>query len=137
VDREQGTWKLEFTPEARRWYLGLDDKQAASIAAALDRLEQAGPNQGRPDVDSIKSSRHHNMKELRSFGKNLRALFVFDHRRHGVVLLGGDKTNDWRGWYERNIPKADRLYDRHLRDTGRNTPWPVLRAGRKFESRGR
>jgi hypothetical protein len=62
-------------------------------------FEQLGPNLGRPAVDSIKSSRHHNMKELRSVGGNLRALFCFDPRRTAIVLLGGDKSNDWVGWY--------------------------------------
>jgi hypothetical protein len=28
------------------------------------------------------------------------------------VLLGGDKRDDWSGWYERNIPIADD----HLQD---------------------
>ncbi len=65
---------------------------------------------------SIKSSRHHEMKELRQ--GHYRALFAFDPRGRAVVLVGGDKTNDWRGWYERNIPVADRLYDQHLRSIG-------------------
>jgi hypothetical protein len=30
------------------------------------------------------------------------------------VLLGGDMTNDWVGWYDRNIPLADELYDGYL-----------------------
>lgn len=71
-------------------------------------------------MDSIKGSRHSNMKELRSFGGHLRALFAFDPKRQAIVLLGGDKTGDWTGWYERNIPLADDLYDDYLaflRDT--------------------
>jgi hypothetical protein len=65
-------------------------------------------------VDSIKASRHHNMKELRSVGGNLRALFCFDPRRTAIVLLGGDKTNHWAEWYDENIPIADDLYDVYL-----------------------
>jgi hypothetical protein len=30
------------------------------------------------------------------------------------VLLRSDKTNDWSGWYERNVPLADAIYDEHL-----------------------
>lgn len=56
------------------------------------------------------------MKELRSFGGTLRALFVFDPKRRAIVLLGGDKTDDWTGWYERNIPIADDRYDLHLKE---------------------
>jgi hypothetical protein len=54
------------------------------------------------------------MKELRSVGGNLRALFCFGPRRTAIALLGGDKTNDWAGWYVRNIPLADELYDEYL-----------------------
>jgi hypothetical protein len=56
------------------------------------------------------------MKELRSFGGNLRALFIFDPKRRAIVLLGGDKTDDWTGWYGRNIPIADDRYDLHLKE---------------------
>jgi hypothetical protein len=59
------------------------------------------------------------MKELRSIGGHLRALFAFDPRRRAIVLLGGDKTNDWSGWYERNVPLADDIYDEHLRSLGK------------------
>jgi hypothetical protein len=41
-------------------------------------------------------------------------LFCFDPRRAAIVLLGGDKTADWSGWYDRNIPLADDLYDQYL-----------------------
>jgi hypothetical protein len=65
-------------------------------------------------VDSIKGSRHHNMKDLRA--GTLRALFVFDPARRAVVLVGGDKRGDWSAWYEQSIPIADDLYDACLRD---------------------
>ena len=106
------------------WYMRLGEEDANRIAASLDELGRLGPTLGRPFVDSIKGSRHHNMKELRSVGGHLRALFAFDPRRHAVVLLAGDKTGDWRGWYTRNIPLADKLYDRHLRSLGKDGPWP-------------
>ena len=53
---------------------------------------------------------------MRSFGGYLRALFAFDPKRRTIVLLGGDKRGEWTGWYERNIPIADDLYDEHLRN---------------------
>jgi hypothetical protein len=43
-----------------------------------------------------------------------RVLFAFDPRRTAILLVGGDKTNEWSAWYERAIPEADRLYDEHL-----------------------
>jgi hypothetical protein len=55
------------------------------------------------------------MRELRtqSAGKPLRTLYAFDPLRTAILLLGGDKTGDDR-WYEKFVPLADRLYDRHL-----------------------
>ncbi|MFT4035565.1 MAG: type II toxin-antitoxin system RelE/ParE family toxin [Patulibacter sp.] len=112
-------WDVCFGPEAREWVEGLGDKDFKAIMGAVDVLEREGPALGRPIVDTIKGSRHANMKELRSVGGHLRALFAFDPRRQALVLLGGDKTDDWQGWYERNIPIADDLFDdylAHLRD---------------------
>jgi len=31
------------------------------------------------------------------------------------LILAGDKTGDPR-WYDNNVPKADAIYDRHLRE---------------------
>lgn len=107
-------WAIELTDTAKEWYLSLAERDQNRIAAALDQLADRGPNLGRPAVDTITGSRHPNMKELRSFGGHLRALFAFDPRRTAIVLLGGDKTGDWTGWYERNIPIADDLYDEYL-----------------------
>lgn len=132
------SWEVKFTPEAERWFASLGDRDAERFAAGVDRLERDGPGLGRPFADSVKGSRHHNMKELRSVGGNLRALFAFDPRRHAVVLLGGDKTNDWRGWYGRNVPAADRLYDEHLRSLGGGgRQWQTRRTGVRSAARGR
>lgn len=107
-------WEIELTDQAVEWVASLEQGDREAMAASIDLLEQFGPNLGRPAVDSVKSSRHHNMKELRSVGGNLRALFCFDPRRTAIVLIGGDKRNDWVGWYDRNVPLADALYDDYL-----------------------
>jgi hypothetical protein len=130
-------WEIELTGEAESWYMALDTAAAERVAASLDELERRGPRLGRPFVDSVKGSRHHNMKELRSIGGHLRALFAFDPRRRAIVLLGGDKTNDWKGWYERNIPRADRLYDEHLRSIGGKDKWPGQSRGGLSADSGR
>ena len=69
----------------------------------------------RPHADTVKGSRHANMKELRTqhAGRPLRTFFAFDPRRCAILLIGGDKSGDQR-FYERMIPKADDLYDEHL-----------------------
>jgi hypothetical protein len=35
-----------------------------------------------------------------------------------ILLVGGDKTGDNR-WYEKFVPVADELYDRHVRELKR------------------
>jgi hypothetical protein len=126
-------WRVELTPEAERWYMSLERRDANRIAAAIDKLEERGPGLGRPYVDSVKGSRFHNMKELRSRGGHLRALFAFDPRRTAIVLVGGDKTNEWTGWYTRSIARADQLYARHLKERG----WQDPGASRGARSAGR
>jgi hypothetical protein len=129
-------WEIEVKPQAEQWLRSLGAKDRQQIAAALDRLAQVGPTLGTPLVKSIKSSRHHNMKELR-YG-NHRALFAFDPRQRAVLLVGGDKTGNWRGWYERNISVADRLYDQHLRSIGGGGhQWQKARAGAKSAASSR
>jgi hypothetical protein len=84
---------------------------------AVDRLAADGPALGRPLVDRINGSRHHNMKELRpgSTGSSeIRILFAFDPTRRAVLLVAGDKSGNWRGWYNTAIPLADDRYDTHL-----------------------
>ena len=95
--------------------VSLDTGSRARIYDRVTLLEDLGPALGRPAVDTIKASRHPNMKELRT--GSIRVLFIFDPQSNAVLLLGGDKRGDWTGWYEENIPKADRLYDNYLNET--------------------
>jgi len=99
------------------WLAGLDDRSHELVIAALELLAERGPLLGRPLVDTVSSSRHNNMKELRpgSAGRTeLRALFAFDPQRAAIVLVAGDKQGQWKRWYDQNIPIADDLFDTHL-----------------------
>ncbi len=126
-----------WTNEARRWFQGLSGPHAERTGAALDELAAHGRALGKPLVKPIKSSRHNNMKELRPRASNIRVLFADDPRGRMVVLVGGDKTNDWRGFYERSIPVADRLMDAHLRTMGGGERWQRGRTGDRSEPRVR
>jgi len=109
-------WRIELSVAVERWLLeDLDDRGREQMVPCIDALEEHGPALGEPLVKRIRASKHHNMKELRSVGGNLRVLFAFDPERKAILLLGGDKTNDWTGWYRRNVPKAEKLYDKHLK----------------------
>ena len=110
-------WEVEFSDEFERWWQTLDEDERESLLAGVKLLQQLGPLLGRPHADTVKGSRHSNMKELRTQhrGRPLRTLFAFDPRRSAILLIGGDKTGDSR-FYDRMIPLADRLYDEHLRE---------------------
>jgi hypothetical protein len=101
--------------------MSLGRSDANAVAAALDQLQAHGPALGRPRVDSVRGARHHNMKELRVGTQ--RALFAFDQRRRGIVLVGGDKRGNWKGWYPQHVPLADKLLDQHQRANGKEPPW--------------
>ena len=90
-----------------------------AITAAVEVLAEDRPGLGRPRVDTVKGSRHANMKELRPPSGSIRILFAFDPRRTAILLIGGAKTGRWRRWYAEMIPIADRLYDQHLADIQR------------------
>ena len=74
-----------------------------------------GPALGFPHSSEIGSSRYPHMRELRtqSAGRPLRTLYAFDPLRLAILLIGGDKTGHDR-WYEKFVPIADRLFERHL-----------------------
>ncbi len=111
-------WEAIGSDEFAAWYDSLNPQQMGAVDARVDLLEMAGPTLGRPVVDSIKTSRHHNMKELRCSKEGaLRILFVFDPLRQALLLIGGDKSqdSDWNDWYQEAIPQADDLYDNYLR----------------------
>jgi hypothetical protein len=84
------------------------------MLAAIELLEEPGARQaGRRPHRRVVPSQH---EGTALFGGHLRALFAFDPKRRAIVLLGGEKRDDWSDWYERNIPIADDLYDEHLRN---------------------
>src|ERR1700689_3049079 len=116
-------WQVILSDEVRDWLAKLtteDESTARLVRAAIRVLRDDGPTLGRPLVDSIKGSRIKNMKELRpgSSGRSeIRILFVFDPNRQAVLLVAGDKSTDWRGWYKTAIRQAETIYDEHLEAT--------------------
>jgi hypothetical protein len=110
------TWEVEYTDQFREWWDDLGEKEQEAVTAAMNVLERRGPALGRPLVDTIKQSRHKNMKELIPPASDIRVLFAFDPRRAGILLIGGDKSGEWSAWYDRMVPVADDLFDEHLRE---------------------
>ena len=80
-------------------------------------LEEFGPQLGRPRVDTLKGSRHTNMKELRFSAADgeWRVAFAFDPRRRAILLVAGDKSGgSQKRFYRELIRKADERFEVHL-----------------------
>ena len=90
--------------------------QTALLARAR-LLETFGPQLGRPYVDTLKASKHANMKELRFDAADgvWRAAFAFDAQRQAVILVAGDKAGASQArFYRTLIATADKRFDMHL-----------------------
>lgn len=99
------------------------DAQTALLAKAR-LLEQFGPQLGRPHVDTLKDSKHANMKELRFDAANgaWRAAFAFDTLSQAVVLVPGDKSGgSQKRFYRKLIAAADERFDAHLAQLKKRT----------------
>jgi hypothetical protein len=109
-------WEVEVTDQFEDWYRGLADRDVEAINKVVDILVEKGPALTRPLVGEVVGSRFGpGLKELIA-PRNLRVLFRFDPRRTAILLVGGDKTDRWKGWYVENIAAADRLFDEYLQE---------------------
>jgi hypothetical protein len=127
-------WSVEFHPACEVWAEALEQPDAEALVAAIRVLRDVGPTLGRPLVDTIKGSRHANMKELRpgSTGRTeIRVMFAFDLERQAILLVGGDKSENWTEWYEVNIPIADERFDEHQAAIEMKRRGPERAGGRK------
>lgn len=113
-------WEIEVTDQFAEWFAALSPGDQDAIDFSVGLLAENGPNLKRPYADTIRGSRHENMRELRSqsAGRPIRTFYVFDPRRTAILLIGGGKTGDER-FYERMIPVADALYDEYLMELRR------------------
>jgi hypothetical protein len=80
----------EFEPEL----FALPSEVQDEILAITVLLQQFGPQMGRPRVDTLKDSKHANMKEMRFDAVDgvWRVAFAFDPKREAVLLVAGDKS---------------------------------------------
>lgn len=104
----------EFDPE----FDALPEDVRTEILALSLVLEQFGPQLGRPRVDTLKGSRHANMKELRFSVADgeWRVAFAFDPKRKAILLVAGDKSGgSQQRFYRELIRRTDFRFDAHLR----------------------
>jgi hypothetical protein len=110
-------WPVATTDGFDEWFANLDEDGQVEVMAKVQLLRLLGPRLGRPHADTLKGSRHSNMKELRANTSDqvLRIAFAFDPDREAILLIGGDKSGiSQKRFYKQLMAKADELYDKHL-----------------------
>ena len=111
------TWTVLFHDAFNAEFEALEEDLQDEFLAHAKLLATFGPDLGRPTVDTLKGSRHSNMKELRFSwnGQVWRVAFAFDPQRQAILLVGGDKGGaDQRRFYKRLLAVADARYDDHV-----------------------
>lgn len=103
-----------FLPEFDELQPAVQDE----LLVKVNMLRVLGPALKRPHADTLKGSKHKNMKELRFEAADgaWRAAFAFDPVRRAIVLVAGDKSGGSSDqFYRQLIAKADARFDEHLR----------------------
>src|SRR5437879_11111773 len=106
----QVLWTVELGDEFKPEFDALAEEVQDELLAKTRLLQQFGPRLGRPNVDTLKDSKHANMKELRFNAADgvWRAAFAFDPGRKAIVLVAGDKSGgSEKRFYKQLIQKAD------------------------------
>jgi hypothetical protein len=87
-------WEIRWTDEFGKWIISdsVDAAAREDIRAGLLVLRELGPRLGRPMADTLKGSKHANMKELRvqSKGRPFRIFYAFDPDRRAILRIGGN-----------------------------------------------
>lgn len=110
-------WNVLFHDDFLAEFQAMSDVLQDELLAHARLLQEFGPHLGRPTVDTLKGSKHANMKELRfdCEGGVWRIAFAFDTEREAILLVGGDKRSaDQRRFYKKLIVSADARLDGHL-----------------------
>jgi hypothetical protein len=111
-------WVVELHREFDPEFMQLPLSVQQMILAHAELLRKLGPQLGRKQVDTLKGSKHANMKELRFDADDgcWRVAFAFDVKRRAVLLVAGDKSGVSQDKFYRNLIKiADRRFDQHQR----------------------
>mgnify|MGYP001614412393 FL=1 len=110
-------WEVEFHPAFEAEVLTFERDVRVALIAVSKLLADYGPQLSRPHADTLKGSKHANMKELRFEGGDgeWRAAFAFDPERKAIVLVAGDKSGvSQKRFYRTLIAKADLRFSEHL-----------------------
>ena len=117
-------WTILFHNDFDPEFEALPEAVQDGLLAHAELLQAFGPNLGRPRVDTLKGSKHANMKELRFEADDgvwrFAFAFAFDPNRKAVLLVGGDKSGvSEQRFYRQLIKKADNRFDAHISKIGK------------------
>lgn len=107
-----------FTDEFDEWMQSNDNDVQDELYAFIGVLSMMGVATPYPYSSKIEGpSKYKSMRELRTEIKKraYRILYIFDPKRNAVLLLGGDKSGN-KQWYQKNIPKAEAVYEKYLKE---------------------
>ena len=110
-------WIIKFHDKFELEFNELSVQVQDELLAHALLLEKFGPQLGRPTVDTLKDSKHANIKELRFKADNgvWRVVFAFDPKRQAILLIAGNKTGvSEKRFYKELIRKADERFSGHL-----------------------
>lgn len=111
------SWNVEFDDAFDGEFVGFAEDVQNALLAITRLLIEFGPQLGRPHADTLKGSKHSNMKELRFEGGDgeWRAAFAFDPDRKAIILVAGDKSGgSEKRFYKQLIAKADQRFSAHV-----------------------
>ena len=109
-------WNVDFSDEYNAWFDTLDDECKEAVFERVILLQKFGPQLPRPYADTLKGSKHKNLKELRSQTKKhvLRVAYYFDSVRNGFLLTGGDKKGkNQEKFYRDLITESEIIIEKH------------------------
>jgi hypothetical protein len=110
-------WNVEFEDTFEAEFFAFEQEIQDALLAVAKLLVDYGPQLGRPYADTLKGSKHANMKELRfeATDGEWRAAFAFDTERKAILLVAGDKSGgSQKRFYKQLIATADRRFSAHL-----------------------
>ncbi|MGH7119621.1 MAG: type II toxin-antitoxin system RelE/ParE family toxin [Acetobacteraceae bacterium] len=110
-------WAMEFHDDFEPEFLALESAVQDALLAVAKLLADYGPQLGRPYADTLKGSKHANMKELRFEASDgeWRVAFAFDPRRQAILMVAGDKSGgSQKRFYRPLIARADKRFSAHL-----------------------
>jgi hypothetical protein len=109
-------WAVEFHDEFLPEFMEFSDAVRGQVYSLIEMLMIFGPQLGRPHVDTLKGSKHSNLKKLRFRADDgaWRVAFAFDVRRKAILLVGGDKSGISQDRFYRDLIEiAERRFSNH------------------------